>query len=549
MPVMVGTRRVEFLGRRAVSAPSFSPSSLPGLQLLLDARTIAQADGSALTTWPDTSGKGNNGTGGSGLTYHSAGGPNGLPRVSANGANGSLSVALGLSTPHTIYALVTPGAAAGYKRLLSGVADDYLFLGVSGTNQLTALFGNGSAWNYVNDWSLAPQQAAGVYSVISQIHDGVTASAWYNGSPQGGELATMAAASGISLFGPPSTNQWWDGSLCLLAVYDRVHTEAQRLQMEAYLSTLSAVTVASISRMALTRYAGNPIIAKTLPCESSDIANPDVTWDTPNSRWMMNYSAYDGSDWRLCLAYSTDLLTWAKDANNPVASPVTGEGTLCCNGTVLWMPGVSLYYHWYETSSNDGIYLMTSPDRVTWTRQGKVLALGTAGTYDSTFIADMCVRWMPGGTTTLECWYRAIDGSGNNTNARATSTDGIAWTRDKAYFGAQPWASVNFGEPSILRDSSEPSILRVSFDVATVDGHRNIGEAWSPDGGTTWGFQSNFQEPGTAAWEVGECFDSCLLVDGGTLYLFYAGASGFGGTTGMDSQIGVATATYDAEAF
>lgn len=293
-----------------------------------------------------------------------------------------------------------------------------------------------------------------------------------------------------------------------------------------------------------TPYASNPIITKhTGSWDSVDVANPDVFYDSLNRRWVMDYSGYgiipgltDTLKWRTGLAYSTDLITWTKDALNPIFSPTAAEGYIAANCSIVYKSGT--YYMFYNTAKIDGsmnyIRLATSTDLHTWTRQnsGNPVSIPT-DSYNSSASYDPCVILLSDGVT-FEMVFAAL-GSANSIG-RARSTDGITWTAYNPLFTLQRWfITSNFAEPGIFRNGSA---LYLTWDAPLVANYRKIGGAVSFDNGKSWQQYGFLADAGTG-WNAAQVFDSKLIIYNGTAYLFYAGAPVSGGTQGMGAQIGL----------
>lgn len=284
-----------------------------------------------------------------------------------------------------------------------------------------------------------------------------------------------------------------------------------------------------------TRY--GVVVPNATGWEETDVANPDVFWDTPNSRWVMSYSGYSAFDnkWRLGLAYSTDLLHWTKEAANPVFSPTESEGYLACNGSVVVKDGT--YYHFYNNGEATGIFVATSPDLLTWTRQNggsAVITTGAEGAIDADLVADPMVRVMDDGTFT--CWYAAQHGV--RVYATATSTDGLTWEKQGELFPRATFAPSNPGEPSACLFSGEN--YSVFCDGAVAADTRFINEAFTLDGGATWRWRGRVLEGSGDGWDSAQVFDSCVVQSGGVTYLFYAGATLPGAAQNLNAQIGLA---------
>lgn len=303
---------------------------------------------------------------------------------------------------------------------------------------------------------------------------------------------------------------------------------------------INAAQGALFQPLTFSRYASNPVIAKGAggTWEDVDVANPDVFYDTPNSRWVMNYSGYDGAEWHTGLAYSTDLLNWTKEASNPVFSPNEAEGYIAANGSIV-LKG-STYYLYYQLEAATDILLATSPDLLDWTRIGSVLAKGAGGEFDDVQVFDPSARLLGDGT--IELFYAANDGSVRS-YGRATSSDGATFVKSGKLFTRPLFATAQSpGEPYAYR-SGENYIL--TYDCAESNGVRYISQAFTLDGGVSWKFRQKILDKGAAEqWDSAQVFDSCMVQSGSTLYLFYAGATATGVAENLSAQVGVATVLW-----
>ncbi len=190
--------------------------------------------------------------------------------------------------------------------------------------------------------------------------------------------------------------------------------------------------------------------------------------------YKMWYSGYDGKNWRIYYATSTDGLSWTKVDNTIPApadtgvTPTNGNGRLPLGtGTTGDSSGVfgptvikdgPLYKMWY--SGNDGatptnhwrIYYATSTDGLNWTKldnsvpantdsgvtptdgNGR-LPLGNATTGDSSHAYTPTV--IKDGLELYRMWYSGSNGS-NWRIYYATSTDGLNWTKQDNSVPATP---------------------------------------------------------------------------------------------------------------
>ena len=167
--------------------------------------------------------------------------------------------------------------------------------------------------------------------------------------------------------------------------------------------------------------------------------------------WYM--AGKSGVNYSLCLATSTDGLTWTKYNNDAVATRsdsvcVSGQlhfgntgradSVSCQIGTVIYDGGIFKCWYTGYNNSNYRILYATSPDGITWTKYNNAIEspsdttgtdgripLGTNGKGDDNWTATPSVLKINGG---YKMWYAGHDGS----TARifhATSPDGLTWTK------------------------------------------------------------------------------------------------------------------------
>jgi predicted GH43/DUF377 family glycosyl hydrolase len=205
-----------------------------------------------------------------------------------------------------------------------------------------------------------------------------------------------------------------------------------------------------------TKHAGNPVLDLGAPGEWDDlhIENSFVLFE--DGIYKMWYSGDDGSNLRIGYATSSDGITWTKYEGNPVLDlGASGEwDDSSVGGTpVLFEDGT--YKMWY--SGYDGynwrIGYATSSDGITWTKYegNPVLDLGASGEWDDTNILNPSVLFEEG---IYKMWYSSYDGY-NWRIGYATSTDGIVWTKcegnpvlDLGELG--DWDDVGPSDPSVL---------------------------------------------------------------------------------------------------
>jgi predicted GH43/DUF377 family glycosyl hydrolase len=144
------------------------------------------------------------------------------------------------------------------------------------------------------------------------------------------------------------------------------------------------------------------------------------------NQYRMYYTGADGSDMRITLmAASPDGLVWTYDG---LAINVGGAGeTLSSSYAAVLDDGVE-HKAWYSGySSSYQIFLATSPDRTTWTKQGLVMPLGAPGQPDDNEILKNVV--VQNSTGTYRMWYGAVGAKWRILYAE--SPDGYDWSNRK----------------------------------------------------------------------------------------------------------------------
>lgn len=528
----------------------FSPDSLPNLALWIKADSLALNDGDPVGTWADSSGNGQNAAQSTGTrkpTYKT-GTVNGFPSVRFDGSSDTVTnSAFSLATTNTIYiAASTHSMTGGFQRLFG--RENYFFVGREGSSppQFASFYGDGSGWGTTPGHGMKAELGQDYTYILTTVFDGIALSAYLDGALCGSVSDTMSTSTsgGYTIGASPTPNQFWDRDICEVLVYSGVaHNDSTRQQVETYLRGRWATAPRwTRNNSPILTIAGTP----NSGWESVDIANPHVFYDTPNSRWVMNYSGNrspSGNDWNTGLAYSTDLLTWTKEASNPVFTwSGVDESGIAANGAIV-LKG-STYYLYYHAGFPGKIKCATSSNLLSWTRQGVVIDVGTTGAFDESATFDPVARLMSDNTT-IEIFYAGKNASGTRSIGRATSTDGITCTKQGIVFDHSSGfgdRQDNFGEPDPLGNTG--TSYELWCDRAIVDGARSISRFATTDSGVTWVFKGNFNPAGGSGWDSINVFDGCKVLSNGTLYMFYAGAPNLGNAANMGAQIGVATVVW-----
>ena len=219
----------------------FTPKSLSGLQLWLDAAdksSITFSSGTTVSAWLDKSGNGNNGTANTGITWNVNGFGNGLPAMTFTSTQwflGNISITGNQFTAFCVFNMNS--ASTTYVRVLS--------LGVSGTNDYDnnayiciVRLGGTVFSNYRNNTYPAINIALDTNELTTSWVDGTTSYI----SQYGGTPATTGSSGnfGVSSYAIGVSNNTSDspfyGFISEIIVYNTALTLSQRQQVEGYLA-------------------------------------------------------------------------------------------------------------------------------------------------------------------------------------------------------------------------------------------------------------------------------------------------------------------------
>ena len=171
------------------------------------------------------------------------------------------------------------------------------------------------------------------------------------------------------------------------------------------------------------KYSHNPVLdlGESGTWDDYEISGPTVLFD--GTEYQMWYSGFDGSNYRIGYATSTDGVTWEKYSHNPVldlGESGTWDDYLAYSPTVLF--DGTKYHMWYtgDDSSVRRIGYATSINGIVWEKQSDnpVLDLGTSGTWDDYFV---CGPTVISDGMKYQMWYSGHDGL-NYRIGYATST-------------------------------------------------------------------------------------------------------------------------------
>ena len=168
------------------------------------------------------------------------------------------------------------------------------------------------------------------------------------------------------------------------------------------------------------------VLTQSIPQDSVSAAYAEVL--KVGNEYKMWYAGYDGSNYRILYANSSDGIVWAKHGVVlDVGPPGSGEDYFLFSPTVLYEAGT--YRMWYSGrasgSPQAATFYATSADGVSWARRGVVLSWGPGGSFDSIAVADASVVRIG---ARLEMVYCGVSSSPPRL-MYARSSDGENWTK------------------------------------------------------------------------------------------------------------------------
>lgn len=201
-------------------------------------------------------------------------------------------------------------------------------------------------------------------------------------------------------------------------------------------------------------YGSNPVLQKGSAGAWDDghVKDPCLIWD--GSQYVMYYSGYDGASYQIGRATASSVNgPWTKDASNPVVALGSGgdfDDTGLAFPTVLYEPSDTgnEWKMWYRANdgSTETIGYAHSTDGISWTKVGKVLDVGSGGSWDD-------VGVLPGAVINVAGTYNLFYGG------RQSSTPSYFWQGGLATF-SDP-------EGTYTRDSGNP-VIEARFNDANT---------------------------------------------------------------------------------
>ncbi len=279
------------------------------------------------------------------------------------------------------------------------------------------------------------------------------------------------------------------------------------------------------------RIQSTPLLLAQHAHEGDHIADPHLVFDAEVQRWRMYYSAFDGTQWTVGHATSTDLVSWVQD-DTPIFTPA--DGSEAAAPVVHAAPGA--WRMWYSRWNGRrwSIGAATSPDGTHWTDLGRVIA----------FHPDVNQHAFPPGPALQGSETAGFQVRGDNSDLL-----GVPLIPGEPYLAEYSgWAAVVVaGHHMNAGDAGPDSVGGIRVDSLELDDD-GIGRAWltltSRGGHTRIGMADVEGEDLSAKWgatfegsqsgfDRGGVSSPVVFQDGSTWRMLYAGFRKGESTIGM----------------
>jgi predicted GH43/DUF377 family glycosyl hydrolase len=279
----------------------------------------------------------------------------------------------------------------------------------------------------------------------------------------------------------------------------------------------------------------NPLLKpESVKWDDEYVGGCTVIYDSINSLFRMWYSGGQGLLLgHIGYATSTDGIHWDKYGNMPVMQeglPGSWDHHIVGWPTVVIVNDTCRM--WYVGGSDEivaQIGYATSTDGINWTKyeNNPVVRVGTAGSWDSTWVYSPCVIYN-GSAFTM--WYTGAIGDYTDFNpwemgvGYATSTDGINWTKhasNPVFKENTPgnWDDLHVGEQTVLFHNA---MFHMWYQgLTSPPGLFPIGYATSADGISWQRCESNpVMTP--SGWEMTRNQDPHVILVDSTYHMWYS---------------------------
>jgi len=361
----------QFRSLHSVSASLPSPSTIPdsgNLQALYDARDLSLSDGDPVSTWPDSSGNGNDLTAASAPTYRT-GFISGNPVVKFDGVNDLLNVSFpsDVSQPVHIFALTA-------QQTQSSTNSAYHYDGDTANQMRFVGGGNPGDWNLYAGSVLGTgddDEDSGLH-LHSHLYDGSDSVARIDRQQIITGDAGSQSLDGITLGARADGDFSTEIEVAMLMVYE-VDETTNISSIENYIST--EYDIDPVQRW-VENTSENPIISQTESWESGSIQAAHAVYNSTDSEYKVVYQGFGGSERAIGLATGPSLDDLTKYSGNPILTGSGAAGTFDENQVGepdLYFDGTTyyLFYSGWSGGTGQGIGVATGTDLTTLSRSAE----------------------------------------------------------------------------------------------------------------------------------------------------------------------------------
>jgi hypothetical protein len=237
-----GTSPASAPSASTIPVPVFGASAVAGILLWLDGADpsstgVAPSSGTSISTWSDKSGLGHNfvqATGGSQPTYSTM--SNG--RLGVNFGTSKIMTNTSISVP-TTYSIFVIGYTTtnGRGRLLNGGTSDRLYFGTGdAVTQFSTFTGNGTSFNDTATNSPATSVASLCLMELTNSGTSTGLLPYVNGTVLTAKNGTTVSFTTLQIGSSVGSNQFWNGFIAEVLIYNSVLSTTNRQVIEGYLA-------------------------------------------------------------------------------------------------------------------------------------------------------------------------------------------------------------------------------------------------------------------------------------------------------------------------
>lgn len=282
----------------------------------------------------------------------------------------------------------------------------------------------------------------------------------------------------------------------------------------------------------------DPVLTRGSPgdWDAADVLNPSVI--RQGDAYYNLYSGFDGKTWHTGLAVSADGIAWHKEGKILSPDPSTWEGDyIAANGSAWADENGILYY--YQAGQPPRIGLARSGNGHQWHKNGApVLDTGPRGSWDERGVADPYVIRLG---HNYYMFYLGMDRARRQRIGVAYSSEGLTWRKLRSnpileLGGYGAFDELALGEPAVWISRGYYWMLYTGTDRSQL---RRIGLARSQNG-IAWEKQPSVFA-GDQPWDSKVVCDPAVLIENGSVRVWFGGGDIARPDQNLDGQIGLGT--------